>query len=236
MPPRPMVRIDQAPIPHDGGQMELFRRGRELVVMVNGRELMSDHVHGSEEALAELAADVSGDWRAARVLVGGLGLGFTLAAVLRRLGPDGRAVVAELVPAIVRWNRTIAGGASGHPLSDPRASIYAGDVADVIRHPPAPWDAILLDVDNGPQGLVQRRNNWLYSWEGLDSAWRALRPGGVLGVWSAFDDRSFTRRLSHAGFATEMVRVRARGQHKGGHRHTVWLGVRGETRPEGRGR
>lgn len=152
-------------------------------------------------------------------------MGFTLAAALRGLADDARVVVAELVPAVVRWNRGLLGEVAGHPLADPRVSVHDGDVIDLIREPPAPWDAILLDVDNGPAGLTRPTNDLLYTAEGLDHAFGALRPGGILSVWSAAPDRAFARRLERAGFAVERIELRSRGR-RGGRRHTVWLGRR----------
>jgi spermidine synthase len=204
--------------------MQLMRRGRELAILVDGRQLMSSLVHGSEDALADLACDRLRR-PDARILVGGLGMGFTLAAALRRLGPEGRVTVAELVPAVVGWNRGPLGAVAGYPLADARAAIAEGDVADVVRSEAGAWDAILLDVDNGPIALTRSTNAWLYTWQGLDAAHRALRPGGVLGVWSAAPDRGFTRRVDRAGFEVEALEVRSRGA-RGGHRHVVWVGVR----------
>jgi len=203
--------------------MALMRRAEEYVIRVDGRELMSNAAYASEEALAELACARIADRGKARVLVGGLGMGYTLAAALRALGEDARVVVAELVPAVVRWNRGPLGHLAGNPLDDPRAEVREGDVADLIRAPDAPWSAILLDVDNGPSGLTRFTNNWLYTPAGLDAAHAALEPGGVLAVWSAFPDDGFTRRMRRAGFATEVVDTRSRGR-KGGRRHYIWLG------------
>jgi spermidine synthase len=218
-------KLDGEAVPGDDTVMELLRRGTELVIRVSGRELMSSRVHGSEDALADLACDRLKDRPAARILVGGLGMGFTLAAALRGVGPEGQVTVAELVPAVVRWSRGPIGPVAGHPLSDPRAVVYPGDVADMVRQPPQPWDAILLDVDNGPHGLTRATNDWLYTWQGLAAAHAALTPKGILAVWSAADDRGFTRRVERAGFDVEPVEVRARGK-KGGHRHVIWLGVK----------
>jgi len=204
--------------------MALMRRGHELVIRVDGRELMCNAVHASEDALATLACSRLADRRRARILVGGLGMGFTLAAALRGLGPDGRVMVAELVPAVIRWNRGPLAEVAGNPLADRRAEVYAGDVADLVRRPSAPWDAILLDVDNGPAGLTRSTNDWLYSPPGLDAAHAALVPGGLLGVWSAFPDAAFTRRMRRAGFDVEVVEERSRGA-KGGRRHFIWLGT-----------
>jgi spermidine synthase len=213
--------------------MALMRRGRELVIRVDGRELMGSAVHASEDALADLTCARLADPGRARVLVGGLGMGFTLAAALRGVGQGGRVVVAELVPAVVRWNRGPLAAVAGNPLADPRAEVFEGDVADLLRRPAARWDAILLDVDNGPSGLTRPANDWLYSPAGLDTARAALADGGVLGVWSAFPDARFTRRMRRAGFDVEVVEERARGV-KGGRRHFIWLGRAGDRAPLGR--
>ena len=216
--------VDAGPVP-GGGTMELLRWRNELIIRVDGRELMCNKAHGSEDALADLAFDRLGDRPTARILVGGFGMGFTLAAALRRLPPDGTVVVAELVPVIIKWNEGVVGEVAGFPLKDPRASVHQGDVADLIRAEPRAWDAILLDVDNGPVAVTAANNNWLYSWQGLAAAFRALRPGGVLGVWSAHGDRGFTRRFQRAGFDVEAIDVRARGT-RGGRLHVVWMGIR----------
>jgi spermidine synthase len=231
--------IDSTPVPDTGGFMRLMRQGDELVIRVDGRELMSTRVHGSEDALANLACDQlekrggnqpGGTQPDARILIGGMGIGFTLAAALARVGPEARVVVAELVPAVIAWNRGILGETAGHPICDPRVSVYEGDVADQIRKPPEPWDAILLDVDNGPIGLTRPSNSWLYSWKGLNATFAALRPQGVLGVWSAAPDDGFTRRVKRAGFEVHPIGVRSRGD-KGGRRHIVWICIRMQEQP-----
>ncbi len=226
--------LESTLVPDTGGFMRLMRRGDELVIRVDGRELMSTRVHGSEDALADLACDQlqrRGDKQPdARILIGGMGIGFTLAAALARVGPEARVVVAELVPAVIAWNRGILGETAGHPIDDPRTSVHEGDVADLIRNPPEPWDAILLDVDNGPTGLTRPGNNWLYSWRGLNAAFAALRPQGVLGVWSAAPDDGFTRRVKRAGFEVNPIEVRSRGA-KGGRRHIVWICTRMAEQP-----
>ena len=203
--------------------MALMRRGSEYVIRVGNRELMSSTQHASEEALADLACQRLGGRADARVLVGGLGMGFTLAAALRGLGPDARVVVAELMPAVVRWNRGPLGPLAGNPLDDPRVAVHEGDVAELIRTPPEPWSAILLDVDNGPTGMTRSTNDWLYTPRGVEASYAALEPDGIYGVWSAFPDDRFTRRMQRAGFATEVENVRSRGA-KGGSRHYVWIG------------
>jgi spermidine synthase len=209
--------------------MRLMRRDDELVIRVDGRELMSTRMHGSEDALSDLACDHlekhTGKKPDARILIGGMGIGFTLAAALRRVGPEAKVVVAELVPAIIEWNRGILGEAAGYPIKDPRVSVHEGDVADLIRNPPDLWDAILLDVDNGPAGLTRSDNDWLYTWHGLTAAFEALRSEGVLGVWSAAPDKAFTSRVEQVGFRAEPIQVRARGN-KGGRRHTIWICTR----------
>jgi spermidine synthase len=217
--------LDRVPVPESDSVMSLLRRANEFAILVDGRQLMSSLVHGSEDALAELACARLPARDEARVLIGGLGMGFTLAAALRCLGPEASVVVAELVPGTIRWNRGPIGHVAGNPLDDPRATVVEEDVAARIRGAEASWDAILLDVDNGPAALSRASNAWLYAWQGLEAAHRALRPGGVLAVWSAAPDRGFTRRVQRAGFAVEEVEVRSRGS-KGGHRHVVWIGVR----------
>jgi spermidine synthase len=234
----PWELIERTVVPGTTTEMALFKRGHELAIRVDGLELMGNRMHGSEDALADLAYDVLDQRDAAaiaagraisrRVLVGGLGVGFTLAAALKRAQPAGVVMVAELVPAVVRWNQGVLGEAAGNPLHDPRAQVHAGDVAQLIKRPPAPWDAILLDVDNGPDGLTRGSNEWLYTPAGLNACHAALTPGGVLGVWSAAPDEAFTRRMERAGFDTKPVRVRARGSK--GRANIVWVGVR-RTKP-----
>lgn len=228
---KPWELIDSAAVPNSGGTMRLMRRGHELVVYVDGYELMRNTVHASEDALAELTCDRLDNRQSPRILIGGLGMGFTLAAALRSLGRDAQVVVAELIPAVVHWNRGLLGDVAGHPLADSRASVYEGDVAELIHKPPALWDAILLDVDNGPAGLTRATNDRLYSSQGLDSAFGAVKPQGILSVWSAAPDPAFARRLERAGFAVESIRLRSRGR-RGGGRHLIWLGIRKAEEPK----
>jgi spermidine synthase len=155
-------------------------------------------------------------------LIGGLGMGFTLAAALAMSGPNAEVVVAELVPEVVTWNRTLIGALAGHPLADPRSKIYVGDVGDLIRREAGGFDAILLDVDNGPEALVRPANDWLYSRAGLQAARAALRPGGVLAVWSASPDRIFTKDLKQAGFDVREHIVHPHRAGKGP-RHQIWI-------------
>ena len=220
----PWENLGSGAVPGDGGTMVLHRRGDELLIRVDGQDLMSTRMHGSEDALADLAFDRLDGRPGMRALIGGLGMGFTLAATLRRLPPEGVAVVAELVPVVIEWNRGPLADAANRPLEDTRTSVHQGDVSELIREPGGGWDAILLDVDNGPDGLTRASNNWLYGKKGLGAAFAALRPGGVLGVWSASPDDAFTRRVQQAGFDVEAIKVRAHG--KKGSRHVIWIGVR----------
>lgn len=220
-------RLGVAVVPGGGGVMDLYRRADELAIRVDSRELMSSRVHGSEDALAEMAWQRVVGSSPRTMLVGGLGMGFTLAAALRGAGPDDRVTVAELVPEVIEWNRGIIGPVAGNPLDDPRAFVHAGDVGEKIREAQGVWDAILLDVDNGPVGLTRPANDGLYNWDGLDAARLALKPQGVLAVWSATPDAAFARRFAKVGFTVDEVVVRARGN-KGGRKHTIWFGERKE--------
>ena len=209
----------------DGTDMRLTRRDDEYVILANGKPLMSSRMHGSEEALATLAC---GDLRKRdrpRVLVGGLGMGFTLRAVLDLLPSDAIVTVAELVPAVVDWNREPLAALAAHPLRDARVRVEIGDVGFTLRAGPDRFDAILLDVDNGPAAFTAAVNAGLYDNSGVAAAYAALRPRGTLAVWSAWDDRKFEQRLRYHGFDVDVARVRARLK-KGGPRHTIFLGVK----------
>lgn len=224
---KPWKLIDNSEIPSDGGELRLYQRGDEFSIMLagGGGELMSSRMHGSEDALAELGCKHIGKEQASQILIGGLGMGFTLAAALRQTGEMGQITVAELLPAVVQWNREHLGHFAGHPLDDPRCHIRLGDVGDILRHEQGRFDAILLDVDNGPEGLTHHNNNWLYSLEGLQAAFSALTPGGVLAVWSACPEKRFSVRLRASGFQLEEHRVRAHARGKGA-RHTIWIATR----------
>ena len=224
----PWRQLGSATLAGETRPLGLFQRDTEFVIRVGPLALMSSAAHGSEEALAEAACARLAGRANPRVLVGGLGMGFTLAAALRSLPAGARVEVAELVDAVVEWNRGPLAHLAGRPLEDPRASVHAGDVAERIRGERAAFDAILLDVDNGPGALTVATNDRLYSDAGLRAAFAALRAGGVLSVWSVQPDRAFTDRLARAGFTVEEQVVRAR-RDKGG-RHTLWLA----TRPGGR--
>lgn len=211
----------------DGTRLTLMKRDREHVIFAGGKILMSSRMHGSEEALATLACAHITTASAPRVLVGGLGLGFTLRATLDVLPARASVVVAELVPGVVEWNRGPLGPLAGHPLDDPRVRVAEGDVAVVMRKDTERFDAILLDVDNGPDAFTSALNAGLYANHGVTLAHATLRPGGVLAVWSAWEDRKFEQRLRWAGFAVSMHRVRARLK-QGGPRHTIFVGKRSD--------
>jgi spermidine synthase len=214
------VEVDRSAVP-GGAEMVLYRRKDDFYVYVNGSELMGSRAHASEEQLAMLACAGLRVVAGARVLVGGLGMGFTLRAALRTVGEDARVDVAELVEAVVQWNRGVLAPLAGAPLSDPRVTVIGRDVFHVIKEADAHYDAILLDVDNGPAALTSPLNARLYDAAGLSRTMRALHPGGVFAVWSTSDDPGFTERLDRAGFTTRLERPTARFG-KGG-RHVVWL-------------
>lgn len=221
----PWVQLDSAKTPDGQQELRLKRRGSEFSIMLGGNELMNSRLSGSEEALAKLSCQRIAGHRQPRILIGGLGMGFTLRAALAELGDDGEIVVAELVPAVVAWARGPMAELFGGCLDDPRVAVEETDVGRPIRSEPAAWDAILLDVDNGPEGIVHKSNDALYSLQGLGAARTALRPGGVLAVWSQGPDSGFTRRLKQAGFVVEEVNTRANG--KRGARHVIWIATNG---------
>lgn len=219
----PRIRLRTALIPDTKVELQLYQSGDLFSIKIPGRgDLMNSRVHGSEKALANLACERLQGIAKPRLLVGGLGMGFTLAAALDALGPAAEIVVAELVPEVVEWNRTLIGGPAGHPLADARSKVYVGDVADLIRRERHGFDAILMDVDNGPEALVRRENNWLYEVPGLEATRAALRPGGVLAVWSASADRLFSIRLRQAKFTVREHVVRPHRPGKGP-RHHIWV-------------
>ena len=217
----PWEHLDTAKIP-DGGELRLMRRGTELSIMSGSTELMNSRLSGSEKALASLAIERLAGRAQPRLLIGGLGMGFTLRAALAELPKDAAVVVAELVPAVVAWARGPMAALFAGCLDDPRVTVREADVAQVIGEARGAFDAILLDVDNGPGGLNRAANDGLYSIGGLNAAKRALRPSGVLAVWSGGRDDSFTRRLAAAGYAAEEIGVRATGGKRGA-RHVIWL-------------
>ena len=221
----PWELIDTATIPGQGTELQLYQReGEYSISILGGGVLMSTWAHQSEDALAELPCRKIVDRQQPRVLIGGLGMGFTLAAALNSLGDNAEVVVAELVPGLVEWNRGALGKYAGNPLHDPRTQVRVGDVAKVLREKRQAYDAILLDVDNGPHAITRKKNNWLYTTDGLTESYRALRPEGILAIWSAGPDREFMQRLQKIGFKVKQVRVREH-QNKGD-LHAIWLAER----------
>ncbi|MEN8258318.1 MAG: hypothetical protein ABFS09_10705 [Thermodesulfobacteriota bacterium] len=221
----PWKLVDATLVPDSSHELTLHKRGNEFSIRIGGDELMNSRVHGSEEALAELACARLGEIAEPRVLVGGLGMGFTLSAALASLNGVSRVVVAELIPAVVSWNRGPLASFAGNPLADERVVVREVDVALVLKAEKRAFNAILLDVDNGPEGLTHTDNDWLYSDDGLQAASQALRAGGVLAIWSASREDSFLKRLHRVGFQVEEKTVRARGG-KGGSPHTIWLATK----------
>jgi spermidine synthase len=221
----PWQLLDNTQVPGENNDLRLYKRSGEFSIRVDGTELMNSRVHGSEDALAQLACARIASLPCPHVLIGGLGMGYTLAATLNRLGTESRVVVAELVPAVVAWNRGPLAALAGHPLDDGRVTVQEVDVAHILRAEHRAYDAILLDVDNGPRGLTRKSNDWLYTPIGLEAAFTALRPAGVFALWSASPNRAFAQLLSNAGFRVDEERVRARGTHGGGY-HTVWIAER----------
>ena len=221
----PWSQIDTARVPGADVELRLMRRGAEFSMMLGQNELMNSRLSGSEEALATLACRQIEAVKAPHLLIGGLGMGFTLRAALAVLGSEARIVVAELVPAVIVWARGPMQDIFGESLEDPRADIRQADVIEVIRSQAKAFDAILLDVDNGPEGLIRKANDALYDTKGLQAIHRALRPAGVLAVWSSGPNPKFTKRLRDAGFAVNEVAVRATTKRSGA-RHVIWFATR----------
>lgn len=217
--------IDTAAVP-GGGELRLFRRGGDFIIAIGGNELMSSRMSGSEEALAAMSCERLAGRKAVRLLIGGYGMGFTLRAALAALGPDARVTVAELVPGIIDWARGPMAELAAGCLDDPRVELVVGDVAAAIAGCRGQYDAILLDVDNGPDALTHEANDRIYSAAGLAAAKAALTRGGILAIWSAAPDARFTRRLAAAGFRVDEVGVRARSNGKGA-RHVIWFATAG---------
>lgn len=212
--------IGTAEVP-GGDELRLYRRGDDFIIAIDRNELMSSRMSGSEEALAT-TCDRLRSPKSASLLIGGYGMGFTLRAALATLGADAKIAVAELVPSIIEWARGPMAELAAGCLDDPRVELILGDVSQAIGAATRRYDAILLDVDNGPDGLTREANESLYSAAGLAAAKAALRPGGILAIWSAAPDARFTRRLTAAGFQVEEVGVRARSNGKGP-RHVIWF-------------
>ena len=219
----PSILLGTANIPNDVGVLRLTQRGNDFSIHLKGvrGELMNSRVHSSELALAELGCAHIKGRENTTVLVGGLGMGFTLAAALKATSNSSKVVVAELVPEVVEWNQGPLGECAGRPLNDKRAEVFVGDVAGLFKTKQAVYDAVLLDVDNGPEGFTQADNNNLYSVQSLRAIGQTLKPKGVLAIWSAWHDPKFTQQLKKANFDVDSKTVRA---HKGkGSRHTIYL-------------
>jgi spermidine synthase len=229
---KPLELLGEA-LSQDGTDLKLVRRSNEYIILANGRSLMSSRMHGSEEALATFACRRARTLDQPGVLIGGLGMGFTLRAALDLLPPDAKVVVAELVPAVAEWNRGPLGELAGWPLKDKRVRVELNDVAVILSSNPARFDALLLDVDNGPAAFAAASNVGLYDDRGIAAAFAALKMGGMLAVWSAREDRKFEQRLRYGGFAVEVVSVRGRLK-KGGPRHTIFLGQKSKERRDHR--
>jgi spermidine synthase len=222
---KPWKLLGEASTP-DGHEMRLIARDGEFVILLDGKTLMSSRLHGSEEELALAACPPVSDRKKPTVLVGGLGMGFTLRATLNLLPADATVVVSELMAAVVDWNSTGALAAlAGYPLKDPRVRILMQDVGSTLQNATNRFDAILLDVDNGPSAFTSDENQELYDNDGVAAAHAALKSGGALAVWSAAEDQTYERRLRAHGFEASAKRVRAR-PNKGGARHTIFLGLK----------
>ena len=222
----PTKLLGTAQIPNNGGELRLLQRGNEFFINLKGAGgvLMTSRVNDSEIALAELGCKHIYDKESSTVLVGGMGMGFTLAAALTMTSKSSKVVVAELVPEVIEWNKGPLGECAGWPLNDNRVVVKIGDVAELFKAQQATYDSVLLDVDNGPESFTHSDNNKLYSSQSLQSIQRSLKPGGVLAIWSAWHDHKFTTQLKKARFKVETKIVRA---HKGkGSRHTIYLATK----------
>lgn len=220
---KPLSKLATAIIPNNGGELTLFRREDEFSIRLSGvrGELMNSRLYNSEEELAKLGCAHIKEKDQAKVLVGGLGMGYTLAAALASVNANSQVTVAELIPEVVEWNQGPLGECAGRPLSDERCKVRVGDIAELIKLEQPNFDAILLDVDNGPEGITHSNNNWLYSSRGLEALYNSLRPEGMLAVWSAGADVLFPIQLKKAGFIVTVRTVRARPGK--GSRHTIFL-------------
>lgn len=222
---RPWILLGSATVPGEGAALRLMQRDDEYVIMAGTNVLMGNRQYGSEENLATLSLERIAARPSPHVLIGGLGMGFTLRAALAVMPEEARITVAELVPQIIEWARGPLQPVFAGSLDDPRVDLVLADVARTIGAATSRYDAILLDVDNGPDGLSREGNDRLYTRAGLVRSLKALKPGGVLAVWSAHPSTLFAKRLADAGFRTEEKQVRARHGGRGA-RHTIWLGTR----------
>src|ERR1700761_3797856 len=221
----PWKQIETTRVPGADVELRLMQRGEEFSMMLGPNELMNSRLSGSEEALATLTCKKIEAVKRPHLLVGGLGMGFTLRAALAVLDTHARITVAELVPAVIAWARGPMLHIFGESLTDPRADIREADVIDMIKTSPSAFDAILLDVDNGPEALVRKANDALYDLKGLQSIRRALRPGGILAVWSSAPNAAFSKRLRSADFEVNEVGLRATSKGSGA-RHVIWFATK----------
>jgi spermidine synthase len=219
----PWIKIDSTTVPASDTELTLSQCNDDFAIRITGvpGDLMNSRRHHSEDVLAELACTRLSTIENAQILVGGLGMGFTLAAVLKTVGVSAEVTVAELVPAVVEWNRGLLGGCAGRPIEDGRTHVYLGDVVDLLKQRADKFDAILLDVDNGPEPMTHSDNEWLYSSAGLKRIYEKLRPEGIVAIWSARADQAFTNRLKKTGFNVQLRTVRARPGK--GSRHTIFV-------------
>lgn len=217
------ITIKSTTIPGSDTELTLSQCNDDFAIRVSGLtgDLMNSRRHHSEDALAEFACTRLGAIENAQILVGGLGMGFTLAAVLKTVGVSAEVTVAELVPAVVEWNRDLLGRCAGRPIEDSRTRVHLGDVADLLKQRADKFDAILLDIDNGPEPMTHSDNEWLYSPAGLKRIYEKLRPEGIVTIWSARADQAFTNRLKKTGFNVQLRTVRARPGK--GSRHTIFV-------------
>jgi spermidine synthase len=213
--------IGTAQVP-GGGELHLFRHDSDFMIVLGHNELMSSRMSGSEIALATMTCERLAGRKGIRLLIGGYGMGFTLRAALADLGKDARITLVEVCPEVIEWARGPMAELAAGCLDDRRVELVLGDVADFITQDKATYDAILLDVDNGPDGLIREVNNQLYTARGLRAAKASLKPGGVLAVWSANRDPAFAARLERSGFTVDEVFVRARSNGKGP-KHIIWF-------------
>ena len=225
----PWKLLGRGQTPAGGAELVLYQRDSEFSLKADNQELMNSRVYGSEENMARLGCQKLAKQPRARVLIGGLGMGYSVRTALNILGHDARVVVAELVPAVVEWNRGVLADLAGRPLDDDRVELHEIDVIRLIKTAGGDYHAIMLDIDNGAEAMVSKGNNWLYSPPGLTAIYTALRRGGVLAMWSAGPQPAFVRRLRRAGFEVDEVKVRAHGgsNRKGGAHHVVWVATRG---------
>ena len=219
----PWTHLDTVQIPNDGGELKLSQRGDEFSIKLSGKrgELMNSRVFNSEKVLSQLGCAHIKPHHDAHILVGGLGMGYTLAAALKAVNTDSVVTVAELVPEVVKWNEGPLGNCAGNPLQDPRTKVHMGDVKQLLTARQPSFDAILLDVDNGPKGLTHADNDWIYSEDGLKDIYDTLNPNGMLAIWSAGPDYLFSVRLKKIGFRVDTREVQARPGK--GSKHTIFL-------------